>query len=192
MTRPNLPPSLDDEARLIARVENLERRFKADEVLDDRAGGTFLPHLAYLKAFDDATGTGLTNNTFYTLAFDVNAPNTAGTDISIESGVPTINVDGVYGLSLWFGALSDAAADTFSFAQLSCAILRAYGSGPLLIDTHAPALDPVNNKHFAEATFTVATFLPAGTELEAQAKMSGDAGNTWSVYAGVLHVDRLV
>lgn len=145
----------------------------------------------FLRANEDGSGTGIANATFHTLTFSVVGGDTSGTDISIDTGVPTFNADGVYSIMLWIGAISDAAADTFNWVQLQLSIDRAGPRhGPTLVHGFFPAVDAAN-KHYGEAAITPTLFCPATSTLEIKAKMAGGGAGTWSVFVGALHIDRV-
>ncbi len=173
-----------DEPGLWQNIDNLD----AWQQIGKTAGD-----FDYLRANDDGSGTGIASGTQHTLTFTVVGGDTSGTDISIDTGVPTINTDGLYSVMLWLGVEADAAADTFNYAQLQLSVLRGgFGprDGPALVTGFYPSVDAAN-KHNGEAAITPTLFCPAGTTLEARALMRGGGAGTWSVIVGALHVDRI-
>lgn len=159
----------------------------------DRTGGAAVDPstLDYLEATGNAAGT-FTNNTFHTMAWTVVGGSTSGTDISIVSGVPTINADGVYAINAGFGAIADANSDTFDQYRGILAINRAGGRDSFgWGDVKAPAVEP-GPKHGAHSQLCAVVFLPAGSTIDVKMKMAGGGAGTWSFNGGDLVIDRII
>lgn len=200
--RPSIPPSPADLAKLISRVEELERRFRNIGFAGtDGIPETSLP-LSSAKVFANGSvpSTGLASDTDHVFDLDDLRVN-YGDDVTIDTigGIhfPFVTKPGIYALSYFASFRSENNNDTFAMVQMT-ASYDAIDEGAeidtaFLEDIRFPGRVPVgggNYQSLAEAVIPWVGYLAAGARLETQIIAYGGGAATWQA-ASAIYIARI-
>ena len=191
MTRPNLPAGAADIARLVARVEQLERQFRNPTVAQN-SPSTASSGLPY--AFGSGAYTNIATNLIgppTSIVRDDDQSSDPNGDILFGTFI-VFRVPGWYSITAHFVTLADAGGDTYDqgFSSLSSQRLRPNH----LLTKWGPVSIINSGKHgYYDVISTVGYFEAnedGDPELELQLGMLNGGATTWSGYIDV-HIERL-